>query len=215
MRISYLSLELKHAEELPAAFKDDDVRFPESLVEHFLREYTQVGDTVLDPFAGYGTTLRVAERLDRIPFGVELSEARVNYARSRLARPQNLIQGDSRTLASIELPAIDFSLTSPPYMNRDDLEDPFTAYREEGKGYVAYLQDIRSIYGQLRHHMKPAGIVVLEVANLKINGQVTTLAWDIAHEVSQVLRFEGEVVVCWDTYGYGYDHSYCLVYSAL
>jgi len=30
-----------------------------------------------------------------------------------------------------------------------------------------------------------------------------------------VLHFEGEVVVCWDRYGYGYEHSYCLVYSAL
>lgn len=63
--------------------------------------------------------------------------------------------------------------------------------------------------------MRPAGTVVLEVANLKVGGQVTTLAWDIAQELSQVLRFEGGVIVCWDKYGYGYDHSYCLVYSAL
>jgi hypothetical protein len=42
---------------------------------------------------------------------------------------------------------------------------------------------------------------------------VTPLAWDVAAAVSQVLRFEGEIVVCWDHYGYGYDHSYCLVFS--
>ena len=77
------------------------------------------------------------------------------------------------------------------------------------------MQEIRNIYGQLRRLMKPAGRVVLEVANLKLDGQVTTLAWDVAQEVSQVLHFEGEVVVCWDQVGYGYDHSYCLVYSAL
>ncbi len=211
---TYLSLQLKHAEELPAAFQDDDVRYPEGLVEYFLREYTQVGDTVLDPFAGYGTTLIVAERLGRVPFGVELSEAKVNYARTQLTRPERLILGDARSLASIDLPAIDFSITSPPYMRKDDLEDPFTAYRAVGQGYPDYLQDIRSIYGQLRRHMKPAGTVVLEVANLKIGGHVTTLAWDVAQEVSQILHFEGEVVVCWDRYGYGYDHSYCLVYSA-
>jgi hypothetical protein len=62
--------------------------------------------------------------------------------------------------------------------------------------------------------MKPNGTVVVEVANLKRAGRVTTLAWDIAQEISAVLRFEGEVVVCWDKHGYGYDHSYCLVYSA-
>ena len=115
----------------------------------------------------------------------------------------------------MNLPTMDFSMTSPPYMNKDDSEDPFAAYRAKGKGYTAYLHDIRNIYEQVRKHMRPAGTVVLEVANLKVDGQVTTLAWDIAQEVSQVLRFEGEVIVCWDQYGYGYDHSYCLVYSAL
>lgn len=184
-------------------------------MEHFLNEYTRPGDTVLDPFAGYGTTLIVAERMGRIPFGVELDEVKVAYVRLKLGWPESLIQGDARSLASLDLPAMDFSMTSPPYINRGDREDPFTAYREKGKGYAAYLQDMRSIYGQLRGLMKPAGTVVLEVANLKLDGQVTTLAWDVAQEVSQVLHFDGEVVVCWDRYGYGYDHSYCLVYSVL
>ena len=93
---SYLSLEFTFPEELPAAFITDDVRYPESLVEHFLKEYTQAGDSVLDPFAGYGTTLIVAERLGRVPFGVELIEEKVNFARSKLARPERLIQGDAR-----------------------------------------------------------------------------------------------------------------------
>jgi hypothetical protein len=212
---TYLSLKFSYPEELPAAFKSDDVRYPESLVEHFMKGYTQAGDTVLDPFAGYGTTLIVAERLGRIPFGVELDDEKVKYARSKLTRPESLIRGDVRFLASLDLPAMAFSMTSPPYMNKDDREDPFPAYRTKGKGYAAYLQDIRSIYGQLRMLMKPAGTVILEVANLKLDGQVTTLAWDVAHEVAKVLHFEGEVIVCWDQYGYGYDHSYCLVYSAL
>ena len=98
-------------------------------------------------------------------------------------------------------------------MNRNVPEDPLTAYRAEGKGYAVYLQGLRRAYEQLRQHMEPAGTVVLEVANLKRDGQVTALARDIAREVSQVLRFEGEVVVCWDRYGSGYDHSYRPVYS--
>jgi hypothetical protein len=104
-------------------------------------------------------------------------------------------------------------MTSPPYTHKDDLEDPFTGYSPKAEGYAAYLRGIRDVYEQLRGHMKPAGIVVLEVANLKRGKQVTTLAWDMAREVSQVLHFEGEVVVCWDRYGAGYDRSYCLVYS--
>jgi hypothetical protein len=43
---------------------------------------------------------------------------------------------------------------------------------------------------------------------------VTTLAWDIAHILGQVLLFEGEIIIEWDDYyGFGYDHSYALVFS--
>jgi len=198
---------------LPAAFQDEDVRYPESLVEYFLQKYTHVGDTILDPFAGFGTTLLVAERMGRIPFGVEINKDKVNYVRKKLKRSESIIQGDSRLLANIDLPSIDFSITSPPYMTKDDPDDPFTDYQARGQGYDAYLRDIRSIYEQLRKHMKPSGTVILEVANLNRDGQVTTLAWDVAQAISQVLHFDGEVIACWDEYGYGYDHSYCLVFS--
>ncbi len=62
--------------------------------------------------------------------------------------------------------------------------------------------------------MKDHAHVVIEVANLKAPDGVTRLAWDIADVVSEVLHFEGEVVIGWDTYGYGYDHSYCLVFTS-
>jgi len=39
---TYLSLERSHAEELLAAFQEDDVRYPGSLVEHFLQAYTHM-----------------------------------------------------------------------------------------------------------------------------------------------------------------------------
>jgi hypothetical protein len=29
------------------------------------------------------------------------------------------------------------------------------------------------------------------------------------------MQFEGEVVVAWDRNTYGYDHSYCLVFSVI
>lgn len=210
-----LYLEHSHPHVLPDSLQEDDVRYPESLVEHFLREYTQPGHIILDPFAGYGTTLVVAERLGRIPFGIEINPEKVSYARSRLKAPENLIQGDARFLADVTLPQVDFSMTSPPYTSLDDRDDPFTDYQSKSRGYSAYLRELRSIYGQLRHKMKAGAMAVLEVSNIKRNGRVTLLAWDIAQEISQVLRFEGEVVVCWDQHGYGYDHSYCLVYSAL
>jgi DNA modification methylase len=211
---SCISLRMERRYELPSYFEGPDVRFPEGLVECFLREYTREGDVVFDPFAGFGTTLRVAEYMGRIPSGLELDERRLSYARSQLRQPHGLLHGDARRLSSYDLPAFDFSITSPPYTGRHDTPDPLTSYTTEGLGYERYLEDLQEIYAQIERLMKPEAHAVLEVANLKQPGGATTLAWDIGKAISEVLFFEGEVVVDWrDTYGYGYDHSYCLIYS--
>lgn len=212
---SYLYLERTHPEALPEPFQQDDVRYPRELVRVFLEEHTRPGDRVFDPFAGFGTTLIAAQQAGRQAYGLELDEAKVDYARNHLDAPGNLIHGDARQIASYNLPVFDFSMTSPPFMTLDEATDPLSDYTGKGTGYRAYLQEMGTIYARLRGLMKPAGVVVIEVSNLKQHGRVTTLAWDLGAEIARVLHFEGEVIVCWDRYGYGYDHSYCLVYSAI
>ncbi len=39
----------------------------------FIKLFTDEGDVVLDPFMGSGTTYRVAERLGRVPVGIEIN----------------------------------------------------------------------------------------------------------------------------------------------
>lgn len=46
--------------------------YPEKLVERMILCSTKAGDVVLDPFAGSATTLRVADRLNRIGQGIDL-----------------------------------------------------------------------------------------------------------------------------------------------
>jgi DNA modification methylase len=47
--------------------------FPEELPRRCIRLYSFVGDTVLDPFVGSGTTLRVARELNRNSIGYEIN----------------------------------------------------------------------------------------------------------------------------------------------
>ena len=74
---TFINLNNNKKTKLPEEFRSDDVRYTESLVRFFLEEYTKEGDIVFDPFAGYGTTLLVAEKMLRIPFGVEYEAERV------------------------------------------------------------------------------------------------------------------------------------------
>ncbi|NWG05287.1 MAG: DNA methylase [Chloroflexi bacterium] len=199
---------------LPSRFhRDQHVRAADSLVEYCIKEYSQEGQVVFDPFAGYGTMLFIAEELGRIGYGIEYSKSKADYVQGLLKHPERLIHGDSRKLAEYDLPLIDLCLTSPPYTNASDTENPFVDYRQKGFDYPSYLQEMGNIFLQVARKMRPSARLVIEASNLKKDGQVTTLAWDIAREVSKTFHFEGETIFCWDEYGYGYNHSYCLVFS--
>lgn len=210
---TWLQFTQKHTGALPSRFHHEDVRASENMLEHFIREFTNEGQIVFDPFAGFGTTLLVAEELGRAGYGIEYSKPKVDYIHSLIAHPERLLHGDSLKLLEYDLPNFDLCLTSPPYTNEMDTENPFVDYRQKGFAYPSYLKEMGNIFSQVAQKLNPTGHVVIEAANLKKNGHVTTLAWDIAREVSKVLHFEGEIMVGWDKYGYGYNHSYCLVFS--
>lgn len=59
-------------------------QMPEQLLGRIIRACSNEGETVLDPFAGSGTTLAVAKKLDRRYLGFELSEEYVKQIRKRL-----------------------------------------------------------------------------------------------------------------------------------
>ena len=198
---------------LPPRFRHDDVRCADSLVESWIIKFSKKGQVVFDPFAGFGTTLLMAEELGRLGYGIEYSKPKADYVQKLLEREDRLIHGDSRKLMEYELPLIDLCFTSPPYTNQDDTENPFVDYRQKGFDYSSYLKEMGNIFSQVEQKMNPSGHLVIEASNLKKMGQVTTLAWDIAHEVSRIFHFMGETIICWDKYGYGYNHSYCLVFS--
>ena len=59
--------------------------FPEALPEKCIKAGSRIGDVVLDPFAGSGTTGRVALRLGREFVGCELNPEYVELARKRIS----------------------------------------------------------------------------------------------------------------------------------
>jgi len=240
---SVWSLPYAFERALPDRFAAErGVRFPPTFVERALREFSEPGDVVLDPFAGFGTTLAVAARLDRRAAGVELEPERAAFVRDRLpdGADADVRTADLFDLEPDALPAADCVVTSPPFMTEGMRENPFENYRGRSD-YAAYLTDLREAVAGVAEAVAPGGTVAVEVANIRVEGAVTTLAWDVAEVLTDVrgLRFRGEVVVEWrppsaadaddlafepvdpgpegatgeGAYGVGFDHSYCLVFD--
>lgn len=67
-----------------ASTKEHPAPFPLELAERLIRMFSFVGDTVLDPFMGTGTTNLAAARLGRNSIGIEIDPHYFEMARQRL-----------------------------------------------------------------------------------------------------------------------------------
>ena len=64
--------------------KNHSAAFPEALPEWFIKLFTKEGDVVLDPFAGSGTTLIVAQRMHRNSIGIEIKSEYYQQVKEQL-----------------------------------------------------------------------------------------------------------------------------------
>src|SRR5512135_249671 len=104
-------------------------KFPETMAQEFIEFFTKRGGNVLDPMAGTGSTLVAALRAGRNAWGIELNPKYARLAEQVIAEERTqlgeqakdltsaMIRGNASDAASLELPRVDYVLTSPPYWN--------------------------------------------------------------------------------------------------
>jgi DNA modification methylase len=191
-----------------------DVHFPESLAATVIAEYTEPGGRVLDPFAGFGTTLAVATRMGRRAVGVELLPDRADHIRRRCGYAAQVVTGDARRLEPLVEGPFDLCLTSPPYMTaRGHPENPLTAYQSLDGDYASYVDQLDEIFGAVARLLRPGGHAVVNVATVVgAGGDVTPLAWDVGRRVAGYLDLVQDVFLCWDDPPPGIAGDYCLVF---
>jgi DNA modification methylase len=69
-----------------------EAMFPEELPKRLIKMYSFVGDTVLDPFVGSGTTVKVALELKRNAIGYEINEDFVEIIKEKIGIKNSLFK---------------------------------------------------------------------------------------------------------------------------
>ncbi|KAA6340374.1 hypothetical protein EZS27_011749 [termite gut metagenome] len=106
-------------------------KYPEELVEIFLKEFTNENDNIIDPMSGTGSTQLASLKNNRNAYGTELSEFFTNIAINRckeyLSPAQKsfwqdekkqtflILNKDARQITRDDFPEINYLITSPPY----------------------------------------------------------------------------------------------------
>ncbi len=64
--------------------QDHEATFPDELPKRLIKMFSFVGDTVLDPFVGSGTTIKVAMELNRSAIGYEINEKYIDIIKAKI-----------------------------------------------------------------------------------------------------------------------------------
>jgi DNA modification methylase len=226
-------------------------KFPETLAQEFIEFFTKRGEFVLDPMVGTGSTLIACLRSGRHGLGIELNPEYASIA-SELVRLERATlgeraeslqvevrQADAAKLESIDLPRIDYVITSPPYWDMLHARGAETQRRRRAESeldvtysenpadlgnirdYDEFLDRLVSIYAGLRPHLRPSAYLTIIVKNVKKGGRIYPLAWDLARRLGGIFTLKDERIWIQDNiplapYGMGsawvsnIHHHYCL-----
>jgi len=99
--------------------------FPEELPRRLIKMFSFVGDTVLDPFLGSGTTILAAKNLNRNSIGYEINEEFLSVMKEKLGLNQTTFFNDASFEISKQKEAAgDFreKIKSLPYVFKDPIK---------------------------------------------------------------------------------------------
>lgn len=186
---------------------DASFRFPDALATTIIETFSKTGDWVFDPFAGFGTTLRISQNLGRRAIGFEIDEERAAFASRGLHAPSRVISDDVTQSDLTNLPKGDLLFTSPPFTTVNFDEDLW------GAGYFVQLA---SIFRRIGGHLRDGAPIIVDVSNVITDEGFRPLAFQMAHVLAQSFDFRRDYVRCntaASPAGPGVDHSHILVFA--
>jgi len=99
--------------------------FPEELPKRLIKMFTFVGDTVLDPFLGSGTTTLAAKNLNRNSVGYEINSDFLPVIKERTGSSQNLFSSEDIfeiTMQDIKNTDFNEEIKKLPYIFKDPIK---------------------------------------------------------------------------------------------
>lgn len=173
--------------------------FPPEIPRRLIKMFSFIGETVLDPFGGTGTTGRVAAELER--HGVCIDQSKV-YVK-RMLREKAALNGsgalfdprfgDARKL-DLDPDSVGLAITSPPYWNKADYGK---GEKNLGnvKGYLEFIESLRPAFSEVFRVLAPGRKFCVNTANVNQHTEHGLLTFPLATDIIILLRELGFVLV--------------------
>lgn len=174
--------------------------FPIEIPARLIKLFSFWGETVLDPFAGVGTTARAALKLGRSAICVEQNPKYASLIENECAQEKprkerlTVVLGDCRRLDSIDDASVSLVVTSPPYWNKADY-----GKREVNigsvEGYHDFLNSIKPAFAECFRILQPGRKLCVVTAHVNQHTDHGLLTFPLATDFTIILRDLGFVLV--------------------
>jgi DNA modification methylase len=191
-------------------------QFSAVLPYRLIKMFSYVGETVLDPFVGLGTTLHEAWKLERRSVGIDVNPRWVEETRRRIAAgfrdapglfaeplPEAYTpavhQGDARALAMVAGASVHLIVTHPPYWNAvriSQLADDLSACDNES--YERFLGHMEAAFREMARVLQAGRVCCVVTGDVLRKVRGVTQLFPLHADYIQLARRTGFVV--WDTY---------------
>lgn len=199
----------------PPRRKDNEIlhpaKYPETLVEEFIKFFTKENGWIIDPFLGTGSTLIASGNCKRNGVGIEINSKYFKISKSRINKEKYKnsllpILGSSSELKKVLLKnnikhsKFDFAITSPPYWNQlernslrqkirkdNGLDTQYSKKRNDlgnVKNYDEFIEQQAKIFDQVYDVTKVGGYLVIITNNVYYKGELFPLAFDTAKSLT-------------------------------
>ena len=183
---------------------DHPAVFPEEIPLRLAKMFSFYGETILDPFAGTGTTARAVIPIGRRAICVDQNSAYVETIKKECQKLQNghdskfealeAVHGDSRDLSFIEDNSISLVITSPPYWNKANYGN-LNSNLGLIENYASFLESTRPVFEECLRVLAPGRKICVVTANVNQHTDHGLLTFPLAADFAVLLRDIGFVMV--------------------
>ncbi|HEX5241863.1 MAG TPA: site-specific DNA-methyltransferase [Tepidisphaeraceae bacterium] len=184
--------------------KDHPAVFPPEIPRRLTKLFTFYGETVLDPFAGTGTTAKAAIPLGRKVVCVDQNARYTKIIHDECGglrnghpddfEPLQVVTGDSRNLTFLADGSVQLIVTSPPYWDKAEYGG-HTSNLGNIKNYRAFLDGIRPVFVECLRILEPGRKMCVVTANVNQHTDHGLLTFPLATDFAIILREIGFVMV--------------------
>lgn len=196
--------------------RDHPAAFPLEIPHRLTKLFSFFGETVLDPFAGAGTTASAAIPLGRRTICIEQNPDYVKIIREDCVGIDNghadssfaqleIVEGDSRNMGFLPDDGVELVITSPPYWDKADYGNGMNNLGSI-TNYHVFLDSIRPVFQECYRVLMPGRKICVVTANVNQHTDMGLLTFPLATDFAVLLRGIGFVMVneiIWSKVGTG------------